>query len=331
LEIRQIDNIDEIEKPVFADLIYLKATSKKYGFLGGFDSNELCFILPYVIKEKLIFKYLQFQTETIYCKNDLTINNEQIFLNKVVAYVKTLKVDFINQPPTNVVFNTYPVNSIYAPFGSYRISLTQELDQLWNQIHSKHKNVIRNAIKENIEIKNGLNYLEIALNLLDNTQKRSSLGPIDKKNINSIILNLEKDNNVEIFIAFKDDFPQGCAIIPYNNYSAYYLWGGSIDKPLLGSLNYLHWKIIVYFKSKNIAMYDLVGARINPIKNSKQEGIQRFKSRLGGNLHKGFLWKQPIKKWKYKLFYFIFKIKINKKGDIIDQEINNEKENSINI
>lgn len=116
------------------------------------------------------------------------------------------------------------------------------------------------------------------------------------------------------------------AVLFYNNYSAYYLYGGTIAKPLTGASNLLHWEIIKFLKRSGAKYYDLVGARITPSKNSKTEGIQRFKSRFGAQLKTGYLWKMPISKIKYKVYslflkyYYSLKGK-TLKGDIIDQEI----------
>ena len=58
-------------------------------------------------------------------------------------------------------------------------------------------------------------------------------------------------------------------------------------------------------KERGVKYYDFVGARINPDEGSKYEGIQRFKSRFGGELKKGYLWKMPLNKFKYKLFCWL--------------------------
>ena len=123
----------------------------------GYDEkDDLCFILPFIVKKKLIFKYLVAVTETIIIKNRY---KEKDFLNELIKKLNN-KFDFIAQPHTNVVFDIYPYNAIYAPFGSYILNLEVDEEILWNNIHSKHKNVIRRASREGVEIREGLEYFD---------------------------------------------------------------------------------------------------------------------------------------------------------------------------
>ena len=105
----------------------------------------------------------------------------------------------------------------------------------------------------------------------------------------------------------------GVLIIPFDQKRAYYSHGGSVDKPIAGTM--------IYFKNLGLEEYDFVGARINPPKGSKLEGIQLFKKRFGATLHQGYMWKYPIRPIKSKLFDSIYKIIRNSNGDIIDQEM----------
>jgi len=117
--------------------------------------------------------------------------------------------------------------------------------------------------------------------------------------------------------------------MPFSQFAAYYFYGGSAPNAFLGSLNLLHWRAIKYFKSLGVKYYDFVGARINPKK--ELEGIQRFKSRFGGEFKKGYLWKYPLNKWKYGLYKPLFYLKNRRKGDIIDEEKNKYEEFSPKI
>ena len=130
----------------------------------------------------------------------------------------------------------------------------------------------------------------------------------------------------KFYVAFKDDVPQGCAVLPYNKLGVYYLYGGSIQKPFTGSLNLMHYTAMLDFKSIGVLQYDFMGARLNVSPGSRLEGIQRFKKRFGGKLRTGFLWKYEFRPYKVKSIYFIQKFIYclqNKKyvGDAIDQEL----------
>ncbi len=47
---------------------------------------------------------------------------------------------------------------IAAPYGTYIIDLTQPEETLWSNLHSKHRNVVRNAMKKGVEIRSGMEH-----------------------------------------------------------------------------------------------------------------------------------------------------------------------------
>jgi hypothetical protein len=305
---------------IFATKDYLSSKSEDYGWFV--DKN---FIIPYYVNKKLFFKYIIFPSETIYLNNNLHKDNEKIFLNEVILDIKKSLpyIDFIVQPPTNVVFDTFPDNSIHCEFGSYQIDLTRDEDVLFSNLHSKHRNVIKKAMKDGVIIKKGADFKNEAFKLVQDTMLRQSMNAPSQDTFDNEV---EKINgNLEFYIAIKDEKVQGSAIIYWNENGAYYVHGGSCENPYGGSLNLMHWEIIKDMKSRGVKLYDFVGARIKPKEGSKLEGIQRFKSRFGATMKTGYLWKYPIKPLKYRLFEFLKKInaKVKNKpyiGDIIDQE-----------
>lgn len=169
MEIKEIQFEWNENYPIFASKNYLKSKNYKYGWLGCFSDNSLKFVLPYLIKKRLIFNYLQFQTDTIYIDNNLNVENEKVFLNHVIEFLRQKNLDFISHSPTNTVFNTFPDNSEYAEFGSYIIDLMLSEDDLWKNIHQKHRNVIRKAMKSNVIIEKSRKFSEIAYQILEQT------------------------------------------------------------------------------------------------------------------------------------------------------------------
>jgi lipid II:glycine glycyltransferase (peptidoglycan interpeptide bridge formation enzyme) len=134
-------------------------------------------------------------------------------------------------------------------------------------------------------------------------------------------------HNLSLYVALKNNEMQGCTVIVWSKgHSAYYLYGGSIPTPYSGSMNLLHWQTMKDMKNEGVRYYDFVGARLEPVSGSKLETIQRFKSKFGGTMKKGYLWKFPLKCWKYRLFkrtmlaYAMIR-RLDYRGDVIDQEI----------
>lgn len=305
---------------IFATKSYLAIKSQNYGWFINDD-----FVLAYFVCKKLCFKYIIFPSQTIYLKQNLSTSDEKNFLNEVINKIKNdLKyIDFIAQSPTNVVFKAFPNNAIFCNFGSYQIDLMQNEEKIFNNIHSKHRNVIKKALKDGVYVLKGLKYMNEAIDIINNTLIRQNLSSISK---NIYYETKMLDKNIEFYISSINNSVQGAAIIYYNKQCAYYMYGGSVEKPHTGALNLMHWEIIKDLKQKNVQIYDLVGARIHTINGSKLEGIQRFKSRFSTSMSIGYLWKYPINLFKYRLFncvkflYFIGKFKKLSK-DVIDQEI----------
>jgi hypothetical protein len=320
MDIKDIEFQWNEEYPIFHSQKYLKTISDNYGWLGGFIDGELIFVLPYVVIKKYGLNLLRFVHNEFFTGVNNSLYNTQykLFLNGIISYFKTKNIDLIIQPTTNTLFEDIPDNSVYAQYGDYKINLSIDIDQLWKNVHTKHRNSIRKGIKNNVLIKEGVEYADIAYDLIKLTFNRSGKSYMSKMQFFNLINSL--DSNVKVFIAFHENTPQGCAVIPFSKHSAYYSHGGSINKPISGSLNYLQWHIIEYFKKHETKTYSLVGARVNPKKGSKSEGIQNFKKRFGATLDTGYLWKYSFNKPKSLLYNTAYKLLRDKDGDIIDKE-----------
>jgi len=305
--------------PIFLSETYLKTESSEYGWIVGYVDGRREVFLPYFIYTELVFRLLRFTHAPYFVSSTIKEQYEQHFMDNLIDKVKTLNVDLIMQPTTNVVFDKVPKRSISAPFGSYKIDLTQEEEVLWKKLHSKHRNVIRNAEKKGVVISEKCNDIDTVYWLIHDTFSRSSMGFMSLEKFRMQIENL--GDNVKIFIArTADGEVQGCAVIPYSQYGAYYLHGGSVARPLTGALNYLQWKVMLNLKALSVQKYDFVGARINVQKGTKLEGIQKFKERFGATLYEGYMWKYPIRPFKAKLFDTLYRLVKKPEGDIIDQE-----------
>lgn len=301
---------------------FLEWHSDKYGW---FVSSQKGLFVPYFIKKQLFVNRLTFldDVDSLLNAKNVSVEEKLLFLNNCVKYVQNnMDVDFITQSPAYAIFETFPNGSIAAPFGSYKIDLLKSEDEIWGNIHSKHKNVIRKAILNKVDIKSGHQYLNQSIQLINETLERSKIKSIDLKKINQLAQNL--NGNIIPYLCEHNGILQGTAIFIFSQKSALYMWGGSISNPITGAMNYLHWTAIKDFKTLSVKCYDFVGGRITPEAGSKLEGIQRFKSRFGGYFYQGYLWKYPIT-WKYYFYNVILKAYFFLKGrnykDIIDQEL----------
>jgi hypothetical protein len=305
------------ELSIFASEHFLKAVGDEYGWIGGLDdSSALRCVLPYTVVRKPGFRLVRFRVETIRVGEELEFEEEKSFLNSVVEYFRSAGMDVIIPATTNTIFRTFPDGAFVAPYGSYIVDLCQSEEALWNNLHSKHRNVIRNATRKGVEIRTGMNYLDSAYEMVRDTFKRSKLGFMDYAAFKRYVLSLGE--YVKIFVADYQGALQGCAVIPFSDHSAYYVYGGTMPNPITGAMNLLHWEAIRHFRAIGARRYDFVGVRINPENGSKQAGLMMFKERFGGQLAQGYLWKyslRPLKSIAYSLA-----VRLLRGGDIVDQE-----------
>ncbi|HCY74462.1 MAG TPA: hypothetical protein DHV28_00945 [Ignavibacteriales bacterium] len=327
-----LNDIPGIEKfihrfPVFATqeyANYLKEIQNCDVFwFCGFVWENITFILPFAVRTKYFFKRGEFLTSSIYLNEPIDFETEREFLNSITLFIKEKKVcDWIQQPPNWAIFNSYPKNSVFAAFGTYKINLqTKNLDELFNIIDTKDRSDIRKAIKEEVEIKQGFQFLSDALMLISATAKIAGISSPSQQELTYL------RDQINVFISYFRGVPQTASIFYTNKYAWFNMYAGSKDKPFRGSNSLLYWTAIKEAKENGVLFFDFVGARINPVPGSKQEKIQRFKEHFGGELIKGYLWKMPVSKFRYNLYNSLIKtvsVVTGKKfkADIIDQERN---------
>lgn len=269
-----------------------------YGYVT--DDN---LILPFVYKKSSRFwKRIELPCNII---GESVGDDKQVFINKAINLLcKQYNVDVINTLNTNPM-NVYPEGAYYCKFGSYILDLSQSEDELFAGLHSKHRNVIRKAEKDGLCVESGPQYWEDCYLLIKGTYERQGKYFGSKSSYSDL---LKLKDNVDFWIVKSQDSIQGCAILFWDSYSSYYMHGGSAEHTHSGAMNYLHWKAILKMKERGVRYYDFVGARLNPDEGSKLEGIQRFKSRFGGPMHVGYMWRYTNHPLKMRLYNIIYKL-----------------------
>jgi len=294
--------------PILAQEKYLKIKSDNYGYLV--DEN---FILPYFLDKRLIFVRMVFTYGLIAKKSDLTLDDEKKFLDTMVEFLKNQKLcDFIYKAQSNVIFNVCPKGADCVPWGSYITNIQKSDEDILNSFHGKHRNVIRKAIKDGVTIEETKD-INIIYKIISDTMIRQNI--IYYPSLEFLQgLSSKINSNVLFLKATKDGVTQGAGVFIYDHESSYYMYGGSIERPHIGSVNLLHYEAIKILKNRDVQKYDFVGARINFKTGSKYEGLDRFKKRFGGELNKGFAFRFVVNPIKFKLFNIISKIYLKLKG-----------------
>jgi len=313
--------------PIFASEPYLRGLGEECGWLGGVgEDGELACILPFVVIRKSILRLVRFPVETILIKPDLDSEHERSFLNSAVGYLRQLNTDLIVPGSFNSLFRTFPDGARVAPYGNSIVDLTKTEEALWQAVHHKHRNVIRSAGRHGVTLVCGPEHLDVAYGLTLESLLRSARGPIERHRVGARMDYKAFCRGVRVFgehvqimIAMYQGKPQSAAVIPYSEHTAYYLHGGSVDKPLTGSSNLLQWEAIRRFKQLGVRRYNFFGMRVSPEPGSKAEGIRKFKERFGGDFVSGYMWKLPFRSNAYAIYQLAARLRTG--GDVVDQEL----------
>jgi lipid II:glycine glycyltransferase (peptidoglycan interpeptide bridge formation enzyme) len=307
-----------IKSNIFYDscyAFYIKSTFGKPVYI--YSDDFLLFAV--IISNKFVFRYANLPVEYVNLKGENT-QFAKLFLNESMRLLnKKFHVQWTNPTFASALFLESPSKCLRIPFGSHIVELTDSEEVLWSKVHSKHRNSIRRAEKSGVKILSGLEeYLNDYEKLEKQTWERSgkSINNRYDKMVNCF------GKNIIIFMAYKDQIPQGGAIYFYNKSMCYYMFSASKNNPEPGSMNFLHWKAMLYMKEHGVKKYSFVGCRINVDENSKYHDIQRFKERFGGELKIGYMFKVINNAFLYRLFKLLVKLKSNQVYfDSIDQEI----------
>lgn len=285
-----------------------------------------CFVIPVLLSSKSAFKYAAFPSEP-YRHSDGDEKMEA-FVEETCEYLrKVYKIQWIQATPPSALFMSAPKNSKSIPFGSHVIDLSLTEEELWGKVHSKHRNVIKKAEKDGVEIVSGTDdkLIEDYHSIDIETWKRSNKNATGQESLRNQVRALGDD--AIIYMAYLDGKPQSGAFFFYNKAMCYYMHGANCDKPHTGAGNLLQWKAILGMKETGVTKYSFVGCRINEDENSKFHGIQRFKERFGGELMQCYMFKVVYSPLMYNLYRMLVNLrmsiaekKIVKQEDIIDQE-----------
>lgn len=313
--------------PIFASERYLRLLGDEFGWLGGFSSGDpepVC-ILPFAIIKAGPFRLARFTVETIALGTGLTDEQERPFLSSAVGYFRSLNVDLIVPATFNSLFRVHPAGANAAPYCNLVVDLTRTEDTLWKAVHSKHRNVIRNAMKQGVVVKQGVRHLRQAYELTRASFLRSARSPWERARVRARLSYTHFEElakalgaNVQVFVAEQEGVAQCAAVIPWSEHSAYYMHGGAADRPVTGASNLLQWEMMKAFRGLGVARYNFFGVRASPPKGSKAEGLRMFKERFGGTLTTGYMWKFPLSRTKYALYQLAARIRSG--GDVVDQE-----------
>lgn len=285
------------------------------------------------IYTKLFFKFLKPYCPPYKNGNRLSVEEEQVFLNEWVNYLKkTNNFHRVIQSYTMDVFAAYPEKSVYAPFGQIYFDLEKNTEEeLFNKFASRYKRYVREieAAGDAIAIKTDSAQLDVLYKLYESLHKNQNLYH-DKYAYMSSMYNILAPENCTVTSIYYDGDIEGSLLVTHNSKEAYFLFGGAVyPTKSNGSIKYLHWEVVRKLKQQNVKKAILGGYRLSDVKGTKLSGIQDFKIRFGAEVKKGYLWKMDINPAMAKLYDNLIALQAKLKGhkaqaDVIDYEKDRE-------
>jgi lipid II:glycine glycyltransferase (peptidoglycan interpeptide bridge formation enzyme) len=259
---------------------------------------------------------VRFRVETIPCGGNLHVLEEKSFLNSVVQHFRNIRADVIIPASNNAIFRTYPDGADAAPYGSYVIDLRQPEDVLWKNIGRKTRQNINTAQKSGIAIREGMESLKVAYDLIRETFRRSEIPFMERAAFERFVRGLGEQS--ELLTAEHQGVVQSYCLFAFSIPCAYAIYAGNIQHQQQGANKLLYWEAIRLFRSLGMRKFDFYGARINPEKGSKQEGINLLKMLMGATLSEGYMWKYSLRPWRASVYSI--GVRVLRGGDIVDQE-----------
>ncbi|MCK4919204.1 MAG: peptidoglycan bridge formation glycyltransferase FemA/FemB family protein, partial [Candidatus Pacebacteria bacterium] len=257
-------------------------------------------------------------------------NNQEI-LNKIFQYLKDLgkkeNVGFVRISPLlektqenlerfrKFGFKNAPIHMMH-PEMTWLLDITKSEDDLMKGMRKTHRNLIRRAIKDGVEIvkSNDEKYLKAFYDIHSETVKRHKFIPFSYDYIKKEIETFRQDNQIEIFSAIYDEKIISSAIIVFYGKQAFYHHGASSSEYMKVPSSYLSlWEAIREAKIRGIEIFNFYGI-VDDKPNHPWSGLSRFKKGFGG-YQKNILHCQdlPLSK-KYLLTYFIETARKIKRG-----------------
>jgi lipid II:glycine glycyltransferase (peptidoglycan interpeptide bridge formation enzyme) len=295
-------------------------------WIADMENDTVTYMFPFTVIRKSIFKKGYCLTGVIYLGSKVNSGREREFLDEAILYIKKNKLcDWIQQGPNWALFNTAPSGSNAVRYGTYRIFLKDKNeDELFKLIDKRDRQDINKAIRSEVTVNKGVDFLDSSLEIINVTSKNADLQEVALPEVRKLIFHF--NDHLKIYVSYKDGSAQSSTIFLGNKHCLYALFSGSKSGPFRGSNTYLFWEAIRDAKINNCNYFDFVGARLNPPPGSKFERMQRFKEHFGGEFIEGYLWKMNFSLLKYYLYQFLVRTILFLKGkkykaDIIDEEL----------
>ena len=290
--INTIDLFAEKAEPVigvFGSKKWLAVYGQKLQLIGIYkDEHQLIGGFYFLKTKKYGFNFVKLPPYTPHCglffvsesKNRSSISNfSKEVMNDICLYFTQQKSsltilafpsDIIDFQP--FIWDKYKV----IPNYTYRINLSNSIEDIKSNFDSKHRNVINKAIKEEVVVlENSLKNEEL-LKFFKSSLKTAGANVYEEE-LKNIFLNFADSSNSFSMIAKKDEVFLGAVFCVFDKNNCYYLLGGvNKNSGIQGINNLLIQKSIEKAKELGCKTFDFEGSML--------KGVEKFFRGFGPEL-----------------------------------------------
>lgn len=229
----------------------------------------------------------------------------QLVLNTLDGVARANKVRYlVVQPPDNDqilaqqlgVLGMQPAAKAVAPIATVMIDLTQELDDILNQMKSKTRYNIRLGQRKGVMVREGAEEdVPAFFHLLALTGDRQAFSSYPQEYFRELWRIFEPGGHVKLFVAECEGEAVSAALaIPFGDKVIYKRGGWSGHHGDKRPNEVLHWAAIRWAKSQGYQYYDFDGIDLDvarllvqgePFPNSAIQSVTRFKLGFGGDVY----------------------------------------------
>ena len=267
-----------------------------------YQENESCFILPYLRQAFVLNKEELWDFETPYgygggisnTTNSLFLTNAWKSFNQYAQESKCI-AGFIRFDPM-IKNNELAKSSSFSSFFDRHtvaidLTLTDE-DIFLKEIHSKHRNVIRKAEKNNLEfvVDTELKYLSDFVDIYTETMSRLGADEFFDfgENHYKKLMNGLQGNSFFSVVLLNDEVISIAIIMLDELYGHYHLAGSKLEYLKYSPNNFLLFKTAIYLKSLGKVAFHIGGGTSSDESNS----LFKFKKRFSKSLQRFYIGKK---------------------------------------
>jgi lipid II:glycine glycyltransferase (peptidoglycan interpeptide bridge formation enzyme) len=312
-------NLDESKFPIFFHSNWLKLHQKleQNSNVFIYIDNENEIVIPIKIsKIKFLKKANYLYTPLGFSGCELNAVHEKKVVDKFHSFISEF-CDVVFPPQHNVNFKSIPTSVKYFKIGVIFIDLQESIEEIHKRInkgyHRQIKQASLNSVKIDFSEENLVSFYDIYKILMEKQNK----SPESFNFFNSQKVTLK--NKIICGKSSVENEIESAVFCLQDGKKCYYEYGATVNNPIYsGSNKLLFLKLIEELKKSGFEKLILGGYRENIVTNSKLEGIQTFKFRIGGQIQEGYHFIKVIRPLKYFIFTVLLKLKSKIQGRNLD-------------